>query len=119
MAQNLRNTLKKRRLKTVVFLLALLVLTFLPAEQIGYAAFDGSTLSTRTHITGTVNNVNEAGVESMVEVLDTGIAGDSEKLPQTGGISPSTLIGLLGLAFITTGGKVITILKKKNHGKND
>lgn len=43
----------------------------------------------------------------------TGVAGDSDVLPQTGGISPSTLLGIFGLALISIGSTALTILKKK------
>lgn len=46
------------------------------------------------------------------------VSNDSDVLPQTGGISPATMIGLLGLALIASGGTILTILKKKGHGKN-
>jgi LPXTG-motif cell wall-anchored protein len=49
---------------------------------------------------------------------DTSVAGDTEKLPQTGGISSSTLIGLFGLALIISGGTAVTILKKRGTGKS-
>jgi LPXTG-motif cell wall-anchored protein len=76
------------------------------------------TVTASTPMTLTFNNVYDAGVEGTFDVPDTGVLGDEDKLPQTGGISPSTLIGLLGLAFIAAGGTIFTIFKKKNPGKN-
>lgn len=49
---------------------------------------------------------------------ETGVAGDSDKLPQTDGISPSTFIGLLGLALMAAGGTIFTILRNKRHQRN-
>lgn len=49
---------------------------------------------------------------------DTAVAGEIEKLPQTGGISTSTLLALLGLTLIAAGGSAFIIIRKKNHGKN-
>lgn len=46
------------------------------------------------------------------------VAGDVDTLPQTGGISPSTLLGIFGLALITIGGAAFTILRRKNDGKS-
>ncbi len=46
------------------------------------------------------------------------VAGDVSVLPQTGGISPSTLLGIFGLALIVIGSTVCMFLRKKrNHGE--
>jgi LPXTG-motif cell wall-anchored protein len=48
------------------------------------------------------------------------VAGDVDTaLPQTGGISSSTLLGILGLALLAIGGTAFTIIRKKNDGKNE
>ncbi len=57
--------------------------------------------------------------ENSQEDSGQGVAGETDKLPQTGGISPSTLLGILGLALVASGGTAFTILKKKSHGKDD
>jgi LPXTG-motif cell wall-anchored protein len=46
------------------------------------------------------------------------VAGDVDVLPQTGGISPATLLGIFGLILIAIGGTVFTILRKKENGKS-
>jgi LPXTG-motif cell wall-anchored protein len=114
MKQKLFDITKKHGPKAaVILLLAVLVLTFLPVDP-GYAAAnDGQAIEIVK-----VNNGFDAAVKGTSDFSDTGILGDADKLPQAGSISPSTLIGLLGLAMIAAGGTVFTILRKKNHGKN-
>ena len=47
---------------------------------------------------------------------DKGVAGEAEKLPQTGGISTSTTIGFIGLALLATGGAIFIVFgKNKKH----
>lgn len=45
--------------------------------------------------------------------VDKGVAGDSDVLPQTDGISNSTLLGVFGLALIAIGGTTFVIYRKK------
>jgi LPXTG-motif cell wall-anchored protein len=115
MKQELFNMTKKHGPKAVVFLLltVALALTFLLAVHCYAASSDGQAIQAAT-----VYNAYDAGAEGTSGVPDTGILGDVDNLPQTGGISLSTLIGLLGLAMIAAGGTVFTILRKKSHGKN-
>lgn len=97
-------SIRKRGTKTVVFLLAaVLTITFL--------------LPAASPLAMTVNRLYEDGTEGLAGAEEAGILGDTDQLPRTDGISVSTLLGLVGLAFITTGGTVFTILKKKSNDK--
>lgn len=56
------------------------------------------------------------GAVAGIKDEDGDVLAENEKLPQTGGISASTLIGLMGLALIALGGTTIVIFKKRNDG---
>jgi uncharacterized repeat protein (TIGR01451 family)/LPXTG-motif cell wall-anchored protein len=45
---------------------------------------------------------------------DAAVAGDSDKLPQTGGVSASTILGLLGLVLAATGVVTLTFRRKRS-----
>jgi LPXTG-motif cell wall-anchored protein len=66
-------------------------------------------------VAGASDEPSDAGTAS-----DNGgaVAGDVDVLPQTGGISSSTLLGIFGLALIAIGGTAFTILRKKADGKS-
>lgn len=100
------NAKKLNVLKLSVFLLlAVLVVSFLASNLESYAYSDGS------------YNVDTVSAKNVYDKV--GVLGNVNVLPQTGNITPATLISLLGLASIATGGTVFTILKKKYHGTNN
>lgn len=97
-----------------------------PQSLDGWSA---DTVNTRN----TTGTITEAGVSAVVAneqagVLGTsdvespspspssGVAGDADVLPQTDGITTSTLLGIFGLAIIAIGGTAFTIVRKKYQG---
>lgn len=102
MKQKFTCSVRKRGFKAFVFLLAaVLTIAFL--------------LPAASPMATAANGVYEDGAEGFPGAPEAGILGDKDQLPQANGISVSTLLGLVGLAFITTGGTVFTILKKKQR----
>ncbi len=93
-------------------------------ENDGWAAGTSSGTSGTISAAGasaTVMNVftQPGEVAGASDKPDVGVAGDSDSLPQTGGISFATLLGFLGLALIAAGGTTILIFRKRNDGKAD
>ena len=50
---------------------------------------------------------------------ETGVAGEYEKLPQTGGISVSTILGLIGIALMAVGAVFYSFRKRHSTGKQE
>lgn len=110
MRQKIFSCLRQYGLKAVVILLlAALIITYQPSGA----------ASAAPPMAAAVNNTHEAGVKGASDAQNGSVLKGEAQLPEGGGISPSTLLGLVGLAFITTGGTVFTILKKKSHDKNN
>lgn len=70
--------------------------------------------------TATLNNVLTSGVAGETDdgSDEQGVLGDSDVLPQTGGISSATLLGIFGLVLIAAGGTAFTVLRKKSDSKS-
>jgi hypothetical protein len=96
----------------VIVLLALLALAFPLMGKCSAAALDQRAGASEVKTQQVIRS-------QLGTVAGTTAAYDTMMLPLAGGISPTTLIGLLGLACITTGGTVFTILIKKNHTKDN
>ncbi|NLL38340.1 MAG: VWA domain-containing protein [Clostridiales bacterium] len=63
----------------------------------------------------------ETGILGDVDKPDdeTGVAGEYEKLPQTGGISVSTILGLIGIALMAVGAVFYSFRKRHSTGKQE
>lgn len=67
--------------------------------------------------------VNEYTAQGVAGASDaesgSDVAGDSDTLPQTGGISASTIVGLVGLVLVAVGGTLLIVFSKQfKHRKS-
>lgn len=69
-----------------------------------------------TGIAGEQEKVTPTPTPTPAPTPEASVAGDVEKLPQTGGASTSTILGLAGLALIAIGGTVFVVTRRRNNG---
>ncbi len=83
----------------------------------GPSALSGTINSTVLVDVSVVNAYNGTGVAGDNDIGD--VAGDTDSLPQTGGISLSTLLGIMGLTLAASGGIVVFVFRKHRYSKSN
>lgn len=62
---------------------------------------------------------DDSGILGEQEKDDPGVAGESDKLPQTGGVSASTILGIFGVLMVTGGGTAFLGLRRRRLAKDN